>query len=162
MSHCPDCGCLLPAHQSNAPKGKARSFPQLQRHHVVARAAFDQWPERHPRFRPKSPDHLRYWAYCQIGHCEVVKTINCTEFDLPPEQLQVVMTASIIAVLRASDDEKIFVEMDGPLIVVKKTGGASFAAMRHLEACDVFDDFDAFVVAQLGIERVEQLLDQAA
>lgn len=162
--HCPDCGCLLPAHEANAaaPKGKPRSLEQLKRHHAVARAAYDQWPHTHPRFRPKSPDHLRYWAYCQIGHCEVIHTINCGTFDLPPDQLQAVMFASLLAVLRASEDEKTFLEQDGSLIVVKKTGGASYAAMRHLEACNVFEEFDQFIAGELGIDTVNKLLERAA
>ena len=70
MKHefCPECGAVLvdPAEHSDAAR---------RRFFAIIRDAFDNMPEH---WRPiiASPEHLRKWVLCKIGHCDATVT-NC-------------------------------------------------------------------------------------
>lgn len=127
---CVHCGA-----EFEPPKKAQRSYPQLKRFFALMRAAFNHWPEKHD-FQPRSVEHLRYWLEVQAGHCEIVKTIRCETVD--PAQLTAVLTA----VLKASDDDTLFIEASGAQVIVKKAISVSYAALAHMSACALFNQID--------------------
>lgn len=60
---CPDCGSVLvdPAEQSDAAR---------RRFFAIIKDAYDNMPE-HWRPLIASSEHLRKWALCKVGHCDV-------------------------------------------------------------------------------------------
>ena len=143
---CPECGAVF------APKAtvKPRSYPQLKRYFAVIKAAFHHWPESH-QFRPKNADHLRYWLEVEAGHFEAAKSIRCESVE--PQ----ILTALLTAVMRTSDDDRQFVDVDGQLITVKRALSISYPMLAHLATCKLFEDVDNVIKQELGIEPDELL-----
>lgn len=147
-SHCPECGAVL-----DRPASK-RSYQQLKRVHALCQAAYDHWPERlRQTFNPRSKEHLRSWLELQAGHFTVVRTIELRNVD--PDYIEVIMTA----VLRSCEDDKLFVGIDGQLLVVKRVGSIAYASLSHADACRLFTELDA-VLHTLDIDG-QQLLKES-
>lgn len=143
---CELCGSPRHHHQT-------RSAPQFRRYHKLIDAAFLHWPERH-NFRPKSRDHLRYWLTVEAGKFDVAKNIRVHSVDA------IALQALLEGVLRTSDDERLFIDIDGDLITVKrahsiKTTGPD--AMPQREFAQLCSEVDAVVSTEIGIEP-EKLL----
>lgn len=143
MKSCPECGAILE---------KPRSRPQNNRLHALVDAAWMHWRNRN--FNPKNREHLRYYLEMQAGHFDVVKTIRVA--SVPAEKLADLLTA----VLRTSDDERLFVEADADLIVVRRVKSISFSKLAHKDACKLFDEISEVLEAE-GFDP-EQLLKETA
>jgi hypothetical protein len=146
-AHCPNCGCVLE---------KPRSRNQHNRFFALATAAFNHWPESH-NFRPKSVDHLRYWLTVEAGRFDVVRNIRVHSVDA------IALQALLEGVLRTSDDERLFIDIDGDLVCVRKahsikTTGAD--AMPQREFSILCDEIDSVLRAE-GFDP-DQLLKETA
>jgi hypothetical protein len=89
---------------------------------------------------------LRYWLEVEAGHCTVTKTIRVRKVE--PKELADLLTA----VLRTSDDDKMFVDADADLIVVKRANSIAYDKLGHLEACALFDEISDVIEAETGIK----------
>lgn len=143
---CPKCGTEL------GKLNKQRSTPQLRRQFAVFKQAYFHWQDGHP-FTPKNMDHLRRWLQVEAGRFTIVKTIRVESVD--PDKLAALLTA----VLRNSDDDKLFIEADADLIVVKRADSISYEKLGHADACKLFDEIAA-VLHREGMDA-EQLLREA-
>ena len=143
-AHCPNCGCILE---------KPRSRPQHNRFHALADACFTHWPD-HAEFRPRNVDHLRYWLTMQAGRFDVVKHIRVHSVD--PTALHAVLTA----VMAQSDDARLFIDLDGDLITVRKAHSIKFKSMPQNEFAKLCDEVEA-VIASEGMDP-QQLLRETA
>jgi hypothetical protein len=111
----------------------------------MVRATYHHWPQSH-LFRPKNEDHLRYWLEVEAGHFTVTKTIRVRKVE--PKELADLLTA----VLRTSEDDKIFVDADADLIVVKRANSIAYEKLLHLPACRLFDEVSDIIEAETGIK----------
>lgn len=146
--NCPECGCVI----TEATK-HARSIPQHRRFFALMKAAFMHWPAT-AEFRPKNAEHLRYFLECEAGHFTVVKTIRI-ESAVEPSKLAAVLTA----VLRSSEDDKMFVDVDGALVTVRRANSINHSDLSHLAACALFQEVDD-VLHVYGLSA-EELLREA-
>lgn len=143
--HCPNCGTVLE---------KPRSRPQHNRFFGLADAALHHWPESH-HFRPKSVDHMRYWLTVQAGRFDVIKHIRVRSVE--PDALVALLTA----VMFASDDAKLFVELDGDLITVKRAHSIKFKSMPQNEFSRLCDEV-ADVISAEGMDPKQLLKETGA
>jgi hypothetical protein len=142
--HCPACGVVLES------AAKRRSTAQHNRFFAICEATFTHWREDH-EFRPRNAEHLRYYLEMKAGHFTVTKTARITSVD--PDKLYALM----MAFMKHSDDERLFLELDGNLLMQKKTlsiaydklGQAEFSKLKNA-VCDV-------ITIELGMDA-EQLL----
>lgn len=150
---CRDCGSVFTA----VGPSKPRSYPQLKRYFGVIRAALHHWPEGHD-FQPRNADHLRYWLEVKAGHFTVEKTIRCNDVD--PKRLATVLTA----VMLSSEDERLFIEVEGPCVYVKRALSVSYGTLAHLNACAIFTAVEQVVEAEIGIgaDRLLEEMENAA
>ena len=146
-SHCKECGAVQEEEKHS------RSTPQHRRQMALFAAAFHHWPEREGLFRPKNKDHLRYWLETEAGHYDVVKTIRVESVD--PDKLAALLTA----VLRTSEDDKMFVEANDDYVVVTRTKSIAYEKLEHPEACRLFDQVAEVLYAH-DIDA-DQLLKEA-
>lgn len=146
---CPDCGSVFDL----APRGKPRSGPQLRRFMSVCQAAFAHWPHNH-EFKPKDWQHLRYWLEMQAGYYHVVKTIRCN--SVHPQYLAPLLEA----VIRTSDDDRQFIEIDGDTVVVKRTDSIAYRKLPHHSACALFSDVDEVIHKELGVHPDKLLKEE--
>ncbi len=49
---------------------KLRSMPQHNLFFAAMTDAYENWPYGYNKFTPESPEHLRAWAECKVGHCD--------------------------------------------------------------------------------------------
>ena len=140
IDHCPHCGGVL---GSDAPK-RHRSAPQHRRFFALVRAAFFNWPEAH-EFRPHSEDHLRYWLECRAGHYTVTTTARIESAD--PDKVH----ALVRAFLRHSKDDKLFLELDGSLLIEKRTKSIDYASIAPAEFGRLVDAIAEIIEAEVGI-----------
>ena len=148
MQHCPNCGCVLE---------KPRSRSQHNRWFALATAAFSQWRHDHD-FRPKSVDHMRYWLTVEAGRFDVIKTIRVHSVEA------IALQALLEGVLRVSDDERLFIDIDGDLITVRrahsiKTTGPD--AMPQREFSILCSEIDSVLRAE-GFDPDQLLKEQAS
>jgi len=143
--HCPACGFVLET------AAKRRSRAAHNRLFAICRAALANWPHDH-EFRPHSEDHLRYWLECKAGHFVVTKTARIRSND--PEKVY----ALVSAFMRESDDEKLFLELDGELLIQKRVRSisdnedistAEFSKLQDA-VCDIIE-------METGVEAVRLL-----
>lgn len=144
MNHCPQCGCVFE---------KARSRPQHNRFMALADACFNHWPESH-QFRPRNVDHLRYWLTMQAGRFDVVRHVRVHSVE--PEALQALLTS----IMAASEDARLFIDLDGDLITVRKAHSIKFRSMPQREFAQLCDDVEAVISAE-GMDP-QQLLRETA
>ena len=128
---CPECGAVL-----SKPEKPSRSYQQLKRVHALCQAAFMHWPEDHP-FRPRNKDHLRYWLEMEAGHYQVVMQKSLRNAD--PEYIEDLLRG----VLKSCEDNKLFIDIDGTLLTVKRVGSIAYDALSHADACRLFTELDA-------------------
>lgn len=148
---CPDCGSVFDL----APRGKPRSGPQLRRFMSVCQAAFAHWPEKHA-FRPSNWEHLRYFLEKEAGYFHVVKTIRC-------ETVKAQHLAEVLkAVMSASDDYRMFIEVDDNAVVVKRVDSIAYRKLPHLSACALFNDVDEVIHKELGVHPDKLLKEERA
>lgn len=143
---CELCGSPRHHHQT-------RSAPQFRRYHKLIDAAFLHWPERH-NFRPKSRDHLRYWLTVEAGKFDVAKNIRVHSVDA------IALQALLEGVLRTSDDERLFIDIDGDLITVRRAHSIKFKSMPQNEFAKLCDEVEAVISAE-GMDP-QQLLKETA
>lgn len=142
--HCPACGVVLE---------KPRSRPQHGRFFALADACYMHWPSTH-EFRPRSLDHLRYWLTVQAGRFDVIKHIRVHSVD--PTALHAMLTA----VLAASDDARLFIDLDDDLITVRRAHSIKFKSMPQNEFAKLCDEVEAVISAE-GMDP-QQLLRETA
>lgn len=143
---CAECGCEV------TPPKKQRSYPQLQRLHVLCEAAFAHWPST-GEFRPKNKEHLRYFLECEAGHFTVQRTMRLEKAD--PEAI-----APLLAAFMAdTKDDQLFIELDGFLVTTKRVGSISYNKLSHADACKLFDEIEA-VLHRYGLDA-NQLLRES-
>lgn len=133
-----------------------RSSAQHRRQFAVFAAAFDMWPEQH-EFRPRNAEHLRFWLEIQAGHFSVVLTLRVR--SVPPTKLAAVLTAVLTAC--DHDRDRVFIEADADLIVVKKAASIAYTRLPHARACQVFDEISHVLSAEMGVSA-EMLLRETA
>lgn len=147
MSTCPHCGCDI------EPEKRQRSSPQHRRYMALCAAAYAAWPEIDD-FKPRSVNHLRYWLECHVeGGYVVTKSWRITSTD--PEKVYGLMCAF----LKASDDENIFVELDGNLLMQKKAKSIAFGEMSQSDFSALAQGVEAIIEITLGVSA-EQLLKE--
>lgn len=144
---CPHCGAIL---EAPAPK-KPRSLPQHRRYMALCAAAFEHWPSVDADFRPKSASHLRYHLEVQAGAFDVTKTARIMSAD--PDKLYALM----LAFLQHSDDEKLFIELDGNLLIEKKAKSIAYDEMPQEEFNKLVNDVSEIIEAAIGVDA-EKLL----
>lgn len=146
LDACPHCGCEL-----EPPKSKGRSLPQHRRYMALCGAAYLMWRETNETFRPKSADHLRYYLEVQAGAFVVTKTARILSAD--PDKVYALMRAF----LEHSDDEKLFIELDGNLLIEKKAKSVAFSEMSQKEFADLAQAVEEIIEAELGVSASELL-----
>lgn len=146
---CEHCGAV-----NEAKAVSRRSGPQHRRFFAIVRAAFFNWPEGHPTFRPKSAEHLRFWLEMRAGHFTVTTTARITSAD--PDKVFALMSAF----MRHSDDHTLFVELDGNLMVEKKTLSIDYATLGPAEFGRLKEAVCEVIEAEMGI-AAEKLLSEA-
>ena len=146
-THCHECGAV----QSAKPK-RDRSGPQHRRFFAIVNAAFHHWPERPPSgFRPRNAEHLRYWLEAQAGHYTVTTTARIQSAD--PDKVFALMSAF----MRHSEDDRLFVDLDGPLLVQKRTKSIDYDAMGSADFSRLKDAVCDIIKAETGMDA-ERLL----
>lgn len=148
---CPHCGGLL---EAPAPK-KPRSLPQHRRYMALCAAAFEHWPSVDTDFRPRSASHLRYYLEVQAGAFDVTKTARILSAD--PDKLYALM----LAFLQHSDDEKLFIELDGNLLIEKKARSVAFEEMPHEDFTKLVNAVTEIIENAIGV-NAEQLLRETS
>lgn len=143
---CTECGAV----QAAKPE-KRRSTPQHRRFFAIIRATFFHWPDDHDEIRPHNEDHLRYWLEMRAGHFTVTTTARILSAD--PDKVFALMRAF----LRHSDDHKLFVELDGNLMVEKKTLSIDYETLGPAEFCRLKDAVCDIIKLETGMDA-EQLL----
>lgn len=146
--HCPHCGGVL-----EDMKPHKRSTPQLRRFFAIVRAAFYSWPEHH-EFRPQSVDHLRWYLEQRAGHFTVTTTARIESAD--PDKVY----ALVRAFLRHSEDHRLFIELDGNLLVEKRTKSIDYASLDSAEFSKLKDAVCEVIEVELGV-AAEKLLSEA-
>ena len=144
---CHECGAL----QLEEPKHN-RSTPQMRRFFAIIKAAFHNWNETH-EFRPRSPDHLRYWLECKANHFTVTTTARIASSD--PDKVY----GLVRAFLKHSTDERLFIELDGNLLIEKRTKSIDYASMTSSEFSRLKDDVCMLIEEEIGI-AAEKLLSE--
>ena len=148
---CPGCGLVLEGKRESG-----RSTPQLRRQFALFRAAYFHWSDTHP-FRPRSESHLRRWLVTEAGHFSVVKTIRVESVEADK------LAALLTAVLRTSEDDRLFIEADASLIVVKRAKSIAYDELTHAEACKLFDEVAAVLAANdMDAEQLLRETEKAA
>lgn len=149
MSTCPHCGCEI------EPEKRQRSAPQHRRYMALCAAAYAAWPEIDD-FKPRSANHLRYWLECHVeGGYVVTKMVRINSTD--PEKLYQLMRAF----LAHSDDETLFIELDGNLLIEKKAKSIAFGEMSQSDFSALAQGVEAIIEITLGVSA-EQLLKETA
>lgn len=146
---CPKCGFELA-------KAKKRSTPQMRRQFAVFEAAWLHWPEKQ-LFRPRNMLHLRCWLEVAAGHFAVIKQVRVKSVTV--EQLTALLTAVLVACDR--DRDRIFIEADADLVVVRKAVSIAYETLQHAEACRVFDEISNVLSVEIGM-GAELLLRETA
>lgn len=152
---CPECGAVF---ETATPK-KERSAPHLRRFHALIRAAYFQWPEQHPEMpRPRSESRFRYWLEMKAGFFDVVKMVRVESMDADK------LYHLLCAMLKHSDDEKLFLDIDGNLITEMKTRSISYGAMGHNEFAALAQAVEEIIEAELGVsaDKLLRETDKAA
>lgn len=149
MSHCPACGVVL--EDKPAPKTD-RSTPQHRRFFAIIKAAYLHWPDHATGdFRPKSEDHLRYYLEMRADHYTVTTTARIKKVE-PEMAYQLVR-----AFLKHSEDERLFLELDGNLLIEKRTKSICYDAMDSREFSRLKDTVCDIIKEETGMDA-EQLL----
>lgn len=144
---CPHCGGVLEAE----PPKKQRSLPQHRRFMAMCTAAYHAWLETDQEFRPQNVDHLRYFLTMKAGKFEVKKQARILTAD--PDKVYGLMRAF----LQHSDDNKLFIELDGNLLIEKKADSIAFDEMPQDEFNKLVNDVSEIIEAAIGVDA-EQLL----
>lgn len=147
---CPNCGTVM---EAEAPK-KQRSLPQHRRFHALCAAAYAAWLETDQDFRPHSISHLRYWLTVQAGRFDVVKSARILSTD--PDKVFALMKAF----LAHSDDEKLFIELDGNLLIEKKAWSIAYDEMDQAEFNRLVNDVTEIIENAIGVSA-EKLLKES-
>ena len=148
-AHCLDCGSTKIAKPS---REKDRSTPQLRRFFAIVKAAFIHWPERTPsEFRPKSAEHLRYWLEMKADYFTVTTMARISRHD-PGQTYELVR-----AFLKHSEDERLFLELDGNLLIEKRTKSIDYDTLDSSAFSKLKDAVCDVIKAETGMEA-EQLL----
>src|SRR5262245_23774520 len=120
---CNHCGCLVELPHSD------RSTPQNNRYHAMIKATFDHWREDHPELpHPRNVRHLRKFLEMKAGHFVVTKHIRITRVD-PPKDLYDLC----LALMAHSEDETLFLELDGDLLIQKKALSIAYEKLDSKE-----------------------------
>ena len=148
-AHCLDCGSTRVAKPT---REKHRSTPQLRRFFAIVKAAFMHWPERTPsEFRPRTEEHLRYWLEMKADHFTVTTQARISQHD-PEATYQLVR-----AFLKHSEDERLFLELDGNLLIEKRTKSIDYDTLDSAAFSNLKDAVCDIIKAETGMEA-EQLL----
>ncbi len=145
--HCPHCGGII-----EDDKPHRRSTPQLRRFFAICKAAFFNWPEHH-EFRPRSADHLRYWLECKANHFTVTTTARIESSD--PDKVY----ALVRAFLKHSEDHRLFIELDGNLLIEKRTKSIDYNSLDSSEFSRLKDAVCDVIEIELGV-AAEKLLSE--
>lgn len=143
---CPECGSVFPVNSKHK-----RSSPQHRRFFAVCRAAYIHWPELDQDFRPRNEDHLRYWLTAEAGKFTVTKTVRFESVD--PVKGYWVMRA----LLDNCEDDRMFLELDGDVLIQKRALSVAHDAMDQKEFNELQDAVEALLQERFGFS-VEKLL----
>lgn len=150
LEFCPHCGCdLVPL------SGRPRSRLQHRRLFGLVKELYFHWPEAH-WFKPKSENHLRYWLTHKAGYSDVVKTIRVQSVE--PHHLETLLTV----ILRTSDDERTFIELDGELITVTKAHSIAYHKMPQRDFAKLCTEIDAVIETETGLKPRDLLRESQA
>lgn len=142
---CPHCGGVF-----EDAKAHKRSTPQHRRFMAICNAAFHNWPDAH-EFRPRNVDHLRYWLEMRAGHFTVTTTARISSSD--PDKVY----GLVRAFLKHSEDVRLFIELDGNLLVEKRTKSIDYASLGSSEFSRLKDEVCLLIEEEIGI-AAEKLL----
>ena len=147
---CPECGCVL-----KDAKPHRRSSPQHRRFFAMCRAAFFNWPEHPPSgFKPANEEHCRYWLEMRSGHFTVTTQARIASAD--PDKVFALMRAF----MRHSEDHKLFVELDGNLLIEKRTKSIDYNSLGPAEFGKLSDAVAEIIEQEIGI-AAERLLRES-
>lgn len=146
---CPHCGCEITQALGRTHK---RSGPQHRRFFAICRAAFLHWPD-YLAFRPRSESHLRYWLEMRADHATVTTTARIQSAD--PDKV----FALVNAFMRNSEDERLFIELDGELLIQKRTLSIDYDTLGPAEFGRLKDAVCEIIEAEVGIPA-ERLLKE--
>lgn len=152
--HCPECGAIF---ETESKKAKDRSTPQHRRLFAAVRAAFFAWPDT-SEFRPKNEEHLRHWLTVRAERFDVKQTARIESTD--PDKLY----ALFCAFMKHSEDNNLFLELDGNLLIEKKAHSIAFEAMSQHDFNKLNEAIAEIIEIEVGVS-VEKLLrekDKAA
>ena len=145
--HCHECGAV----QSAKPK-RDRSGPQHRRFFAIINAAFMHWPERTPsEFRPRSAENLRYWLEMKADYFTITTMARISKHD-PGQTYELVR-----AFLKHSEDERLFLELDGNLLIEKRTKSIDYDTLDSSAFSKLKDAVCDVILAETGMDA-EQLL----
>jgi hypothetical protein len=151
MSHCPACGVVLEDEKKPAPKTD-RSTPQHRRFFAIIKAAYLHWPDHATGdFHPRSEDHLRYWLEMRADHYTVTTTARIRTAD-PEKVYQLVR-----AFMKHSEDERLFLDLDGNLLVSKRTKSICYDELDSREFSRLKDAVCDIIKEETGMDA-EKLL----
>jgi hypothetical protein len=146
---CPHCGGIF-----EDAKAHKRSTPQHRRFFAICRAAYFSWPESPPSgFRPANEEHARYWLEMRAGHFTVTTTARIESHD--PDKVY----ALVRAFLRHSEDHRLFIELDGNLLIEKRTKSIDYNSLSSSEFSRLKDAVCEIIEMEIGV-AAEKLLSE--
>lgn len=121
---------------------------------ALCTAAYHAWLETDQEFRPHSIEHLRHYLTMKAGRFDIKKQARILSAD--PDKVYGLMRAF----LQHSDDEKLFIELDGNLLIEKKAHSIAFDEMPQDEFNKLVNDVTEIIETTIGVDA-EKLLKEA-
>jgi len=149
---CPECGSVF----SSKAKGKPRSLEQHRRYFALMRAAFEHWPETHPR-QFGDAEECRKYLQMKAGYREIAAQIPLVGMNR--EKVLTVVEAAV----RAAGSYAVPV-LHGDTMVIFKPKSIAFRALPHQAFCALNNAVDEVIFAEIGIKADDLLreTEQAA
>ena len=132
--------------------GKPRSLDQHRRYYGMIRAFFFHWPETHAR-QFTSENDMRIRAQMRAGYHDVAAEIPLV--GLPRERALLLVESC----LKAAGNYAVPI-LKGDTMVILKPRSISFGALKHLDACKLFDAVQTVLEQESGLKVEDVLREQ--
>ncbi len=120
-----------------------RSYQQHKRFFAMCEAAFEHWPETHPRQFPNK-DHCRKYLEMKAGWYVEASRMSVSGFE------PALLCSLAEAMFRAAGGYAIAVQQ-GDEIAVFAPKSISYRALGHKTACQLFDKVSQVIGKEIGI-----------